>query len=327
MNCPNCNSLSKKDGKDRKCDQRFKCTECGKRFSIQKEKLLGAMILSEEKALLCLNLLVEGNSVRSTERITGVHRTTIFSLLETVGQKCIWIQETLVKNVEVGFVEADEIWSYVAMKDRTKAAKEIKDEKIGTAYTFTAIDAQSKLIVAWHLGTRTEEHALTFLKKIRSAVDQETVFQISTDAWPGYNNTVPAILGNQAHYGQIIKMYGVPNPADVRYSAGECIGCKKTKKVGNPNRKNISTSIVERQNLTMRMSMRRFTRLTNGFSKKWDNLNYMLAIYFAYYNFCRSHKTLNDATPAMAANLTGTIWSLKDLLRVARDVKSPTPQD
>jgi len=323
MNCPNCNNLSKKDGKDRKGDQRFKCTECGKRFSLAKEKLLGAMILSEEKALLCLQLLVEGNSVRSTERITGVHRTTIFSLLETVGKKCIWIQETLVKNVEVGFVEADEIWSYVAMKDRTKAAKEIVDEKVGTAYTFTAIDAQSKLIVAWHLGTRTEEHALTFLKKIRTAVDQETVFQISTDAWAGYNKTIPAILGGQAHYGQVIKTYGMPNPEQARYSPAECTGCKKTPKLGNPIRKNISTSMVERQNLTMRMSMRRFTRLTNGFSKKWDNLNYMLAIYFAYYNFCRSHKTLHDATPAMAANLTGTIWTLRDLLKITKDVSAP----
>ncbi|MFZ1699812.1 MAG: hypothetical protein WBO10_06735 [Pyrinomonadaceae bacterium] len=323
MNCPICNSLSKKDGKDRKGDQRFKCTECGKRFSLPKDKLLGAMILDEEKALLCLNLLVEGNSVRSTERITGVHRDTVLALLETVGKKCIWIQETLVRNVQVGFVEADEIWSFVAMKDRTKAAQEIENEKVGTAFTFTAIDADSKLIVAWHLGTRNEDHALTFLRKIKSAVDQDTAFQFSTDAWPGYNQTVPAILGNQAHYGQIKKIYGVPNPNEVRYSAAECIGCKKTKKVGNPIKKNISTSMVERQNLTMRMSMRRFTRLTNGFSKKWDNLNYMLAIYFAYYNFCRSHKTLHDATPAMAANLTNTIWSLKDLLVSAKDVSAP----
>src|SRR3989337_1980378 len=120
MNCPICNSLSKKDGKDRKGDQRFKCTECGKRFSLPKEKLLGSMILNEDKALLCLNLLVEGNSVRSTERITGVHRDTILSLLETVGKKCLWIQETLVRNVKVKFVQADEIWSYVAMKDKTK---------------------------------------------------------------------------------------------------------------------------------------------------------------------------------------------------------------
>jgi transposase-like protein/IS1 family transposase len=323
MNCPKCDNLSKKDGKDRHGDQRFKCTECGKRFSIPKEKLLGAMILSEEKALLCLKLLVEGNSVRSTERITGVHRTTIFSLLETVGKKCIWLQETLVKDVKVKFVEADEIWSFVAMKERTKAAKEITNDQIGTAFTFTAIEADTKLIVAWHLGTRTEEHALTFLRKIRNAVRPETEFQLSTDAWPGYNQTVPAILGRQAHYGQIIKTYGVPNPDQARYSPAECTGCRKTKKLGNPIKENISTSYVERQNLTMRMSMRRFTRLTNGFSKKWDNLNYMLAIYFAYYNFCRSHKTLNDATPAMAANLTGTIWTLKDLLKITKDVSAP----
>lgn len=323
MNCPKCDNLSKKDGKDRKGNQRFKCTECGKRFSIAKEKLLSGMILSEDKALLCLQLLVEGNSVRATERITGVHRDTVLRLLETVGKKCVWIQETLVKDVKVKFVEADEIWSYVAMKDRTKADKEITSEQIGSAYTFTAIEAESKLIVAWHLGVRTEQHALTFLNKIRNAVDADTVFQISTDAFPGYNKTVPAVLGKQAHYGQIIKQYGVPNPAEVRYSAGECIGCKKTPKVGNPKRKNISTSMVERQNLTMRMSMRRFTRLSNGFSKKWDNLNYMLAIYFAFYNFCRSHKSLNDATPAMAANLTKSIWSLKDLLVSAKDVEAP----
>lgn len=323
MNCPKCNQLSKKDGKDRKGAQRFKCTECGKRFSIQKDKLLGAMILSEEKALLCLNLLVEGNSVRSTERITGVHRDTILSLLETVGKKCIWIQESLVKDVKVGFVEADEIWSFVGMKERTKAAKEIESEQVGTAYTFTAIDADTKLIVAWHLGTRSEDHAMTFLRKVRNAVDQDNAFQLSTDGYPGYNQTVPAVLGQQAHYGQVQKIYGTPNPNEVRYSAAECIGSKKKKLIGNPIKKNISTSIVERQNLTMRMSMRRFTRLTNGFSKKWDNLNYMLAIYFAYYNFCRSHKTLHDATPAMAANLTKSIWSLRDLLVSAKDVEAP----
>jgi len=322
MNCPKCDNLSKKDGKDRKGDQRFKCTECGKRFSLPKDKLLGAMILSEEKDLLCLKLLVEGNSVRSTERITGVHRDTVLSLLETVGKKCIWIQETLVKNVKVGFVEADEIWSYIAMKDKTKAANYIDNEQVGSAYTFTAIDADSKLIVAWHLGTRTEEHAVNFLRKLRNAVDEETVFQLSTDAFPGYKKTGPAILGRQAHYGQIIKTYAATQDV-TRYSPAACTGCKKTKKLDNPVKKNISTSIVERQNLTMRMSMRRFTRMTNGFSKKWDNLNYMLAIYFAYYNFCRSHKTLDDATPAMAANLTGTIWSLKDLLVSAKDASAP----
>ena len=196
------------------------------------------------------------------------------------------------------------------------AIKEIDSDQVGTAFTFTAIDADTKLIVAWHLGTRSEDHALTFLRKLRDAVDQDTAFQLSTDAFPGYNQTVPAILGHQAHYGQIKKIYGVPNPAEVRYSAAECIGCKKRKVIGNPIRKPETMR-------AWRMSMRRFTRLTNGFSKKWDNLNYMLAIYFAYYNFCRSHKTLNDATPAMAANLKSTIWSLKDLLSAAKDVHAP----
>jgi transposase-like protein/IS1 family transposase len=323
MNCPICNSLSKKDGKDRNGEQRFKCTECGKRFTLKKDKLLGSMILGEEKALLCLNLLVEGNSVRSTERITGVHRDTFLSLLETVGKKCIWIQETLIRDVKVSFVEADEIWSFVAMKDKTKARQEIENHQVGSAYTFTCIEAESKLIVAWHLGTRAEEHAMTFLRKIRNAVDQDAEFQISTDAFPGYKHAVPRVLGGQAHYGQVIKTYGTVNPMEARYSPADCTGVKKRKMHGSPIKKNISTSMVERQNLTMRMSMRRFTRPTNGFSKKWDNLNYMLAIYFAYYNFCRSHKTLDNATPAMAANLTKTIWTLKDLLEITKDVTAP----
>jgi len=325
MNCPHCEHLSKKDGKDRHGDQRFKCTACGKRFSIQKEKLLGAMILPEEKALMCLNLLVEGNSVRATERITGVHRDTVLSLLETVGKKCLWIQENLVRNVQVKFVQADEIWNFVAMKDKTKHQKNITSDKVGTAYTFTCIDSDTKLIVGWHLGRRTEEDAMVFLTKIYNAIDGGTnIFQITTDAWPGYNHTVNEVLGAKAHIAQLVKVYknAQSKKDEQRYSPAECVGCQKRVINGQPNELRISTSHVERQNLTMRMSMRRFTRLTNGFSKKWENLNYMLAIYFAYYNFCRSHKTLNDATPAMAANLTKSIWTLRDLLKV--DEKSST---
>jgi transposase-like protein/IS1 family transposase len=319
MNCPKCDGLSKKDGKDRKDDQRFKCTSCGKRFSLPKDKLLANMILNEDKALLCLNLLVEGSSVRSTERITGVHRDTILSLLETVGKKCLWIQENLVRDVKVKFVQADEVWAFVAMKDKVKNDKQIESDKVGSAYTFTAIDSESKLIVAWHLGRRTESDALVFLNKVYGAIEGATrQFQISTDGWTGYNHTVQETLGMMAHYGQIVKMYGSPNPDEVRYSPADVLNVKKRVIFGHPIKDRISTSHVERQNLTMRMSMRRFTRLTNGFSKKWENLNYMLAIYFAFYNFCRSHKSLNQATPAMAANLTKTIWSLKDLLLVTQ---------
>ncbi len=276
------------------------------------------MYLAEDKAILCLQLLVEGSSVRSIERITGIHRDTVLSLLETVGKKCLAIQENFVRNVKVKFVQADEIWSFVAMKDKQKHALLIEDEQIGSQYTFTAIDEESKLIVAWHLGRRTEAHALTFLEKVYAAIDGGTnQFQISTDAFRGYDHTVNEVLGTKAHYGQIVKMYGTPNPSEVRYSPAECVGCKKRTVFGNPIKAKISTSIVERNNLTMRMSMRRMTRLTNAFSKKWDNLNYTLALHFAHYNFCRSHKTLNGATPAMAANLTTSIWTLKDLLQSA----------
>lgn len=316
MNCPNCNSLSKKDGKDRHKNQRFKCVMCGKRYSLPKGKLLGFMRLSEEKVLMCLNLLVEGNSIRSTERVTGVHRDTILNLLQTVGEKCLAIQENLVKGVKVVDVQADEIWSFVGMKQKTANLNGLGDkETLGSVYTFTAIEANSKLMVAWHLGKRSEQDALIFLEKLYSAIDGATDrFQMSTDAFRGYDHTVNEVLGTKADYGQVIKLYKAANPDEVRYSGGVCIEMKKRVICGNPIKEKISTSHVERSNLTMRMSMRRFTRLTNGFSKKFENLNYMLAIFFAYYNFCRVHKTLR-CTPAMEAGLTKSIWTLKDLLK------------
>jgi len=315
MICPNCESQTKKDGKDRNDNQRLKCLACGKRFTAPKDKPLGSMYLPEEKALMCLRLLVEGNSIRSTERITDVHRDTIISLLKVVGEKCLAIQENLVKNVKVADIQADEIWAYVGMKQKTANKQGLDDtEKLGNAYTFTAIEADSKLIVAWHLGKRSEQDALIFLEKIYNAIDGATNrFQMSTDGFRGYDHTVNEVLGTKADYAQVVKIYGKPNPDEIRYSAADCIGIKKRVVCGNPDLEKTSTSYVERQNLTMRMSMRRLTRLTNGFSKKWENLNYALALYFAYYNFCRIHKTLR-VTPAMAAGISKRVWELKDLI-------------
>ena len=317
MNCPECNSLPKKHGKDRKGNQRFRCLACGKTFVEPKDKPLGVMRLPEEKALLCLQLLVEGNSIRSTERIANVHRDTILNLLEIVGKKCLWIQENLVKNVKVTDVQADEIWAFVGMKQKTANNNGFgDDEKIGSTYTFTAIESHSKLIVAWHLGRRTEEDTLIFLEKFYNAIDGATNrFQMSTDAFKGYDHTVNEVLGTKADYGQIIKIYGKPNPEEVRYSSGDVIEVKKKIICGNPIEEKISTSYVERSNLSIRMGMRRLTRLTNAFSKKWENLNYAFALFFAYYNFCRIHKTIR-CTPAMEAGLTKTVWSLRDLLTV-----------
>lgn len=155
---------------------------------------------------------------------------------------------------------------------------------------------------------------LIFLEKLYNAIEGGTKrFQMSTDAFRGYDHTVNEVLGTKADYAQMIKIYGKPNPDEIRYSAAECIGIKKKVVCGNPDLDKVSTSYVERSNLTMRMSMRRLTRLTNGFSKKWENLNYALALFFAYYNFCRVHKTIK-VTPAMEAGLTKTVWTLKDLI-------------
>lgn len=190
MNCQNCKSLGKKNGKDRNGNQRFKCLSCGVTYTATEK--LGGKNLSADKIELCIKLLVEGNSIRSTERIANVHRDTIIRLLETVGERCLMLQETLVKNVKVADVQADEIWSFIGMKQKTANNNGVgDDEKLGSAYTFTAIESQSKLIVAWHLGKRTEEDTLIFLDKLYNAIDGATNrFQMSTDGFRGYDHTV-----------------------------------------------------------------------------------------------------------------------------------------
>ncbi len=286
-----------------------------------KTKTLGNMYLPEEKALTCLQLLVEGMSIRSIERVTNVNRNTVLSLLEVVGKKCLWIQENLVRGLKVQNIEADEIWSFVKMKQKTANAQGLgDDERLGSVYTFTAIEKESKLIAAWHLGNRTEQDALIFLEKLYLATETTKRFQMSTDAFRGYDHTVNEVLGTKVDYAQIIKLYRATRPDEARYSPSECIGTKKKVVCGSPDMEKVSTSIVERANLSMRMSMRRFTRLTNGFSKKWENHNYTLALHFAHYNFCRGHKTLNGATPAMAAGIANTFWTLKDILNAATHI-------
>jgi transposase-like protein/IS1 family transposase len=314
MNCPNCNGLTKKHGKHRNGLQRFRCNPCKLTFTEEQDKPLSEMRLPIDKALLCLQLLVEGNSIRSTERITGVHRDTVLSLLKTVGEKCDKLMQDKFRNLKVQNIQADEIWAFVGMKDKTKKANGKDDIDLGSAYTFTAIESRSKLVFAWHLGKRSEHDALIFLEKIYTAIEgTKNRFQMSTDAFRGYDHTVNEVLGTRADYAQVIKIYGKPNPDEIRYSAAECIAIKKRVVCGNPDLDRTTTSHVERQNLTMRMSMRRLTRLTNGFSKKWENLRLSLALHFAHYNFCRVHKTIR-CTPAMEAGITKTVWSIKDLI-------------
>lgn len=314
MNCHSCNGKTKRFGKDRKGNQRFRCLSCAKTFIAPYDKPLDDMRVPMEKALMVLQLLIEGCSIRSTERITGVGKTAILSLLVKVGEKCERLFEKHIRNVKVSDVQADEIWGFVQMKDKTRKRLEKEDENIGNAYTWIAMENNSKLIIAWHLGKRESKDAEIFLEKIYKAVKgTSNRFQMTTDGYGAYPEAVAYSLGTRVDYAQLIKQYAAPDADDHRYSPSVCIGAKAVAVIGNPDMAKVCTSHIERQNLTVRMSMRRMTRLTNGFSKKWDNLHAALALNFAYYNFCRIHKTLR-CTPAMEAGITKRVWELKDLL-------------
>lgn len=276
--------------------------------------MLGNMYLPEAKALMCLQLLVEGNSVRSIERITGVHRDTILSLMVVAGNKCEAMMKARLRAVKVTDVQADELWNFVEMKEKTKVRKGIARSQIGDAYTFVAFERNTKLIITWHLGRRSNTDTQIFIEKLFDAVDGTTNrFQITTDGFGGYPPAIEFSLGTRVDYAQLIKVYGQPEDDDHRYSPSKIKEVIPTPLWGNPNPERICTSHVERQNLNIRMALRRFTRLTNGFSKKWENLKAALALYFAYYNFCRIHSSIR-CTPAMESGITGHVWTLRELL-------------
>lgn len=313
MTCHNCQIQAVKIGKDRKGNQRFRCNSCRKTFQEPREKPLDNMRLPMEKALLCLRLLVEGNSIRSVERITGVEKTTIINLLVLTGEKCERLLNEKVKGLAVRDVQADEMWGFVGMKERTKKRKLRDDEGLGDAYTFVAIERETKLVLAWHLGRRTAKDTERFTEKLYNATSG--TFQLTTDGFAAYIPAVEYSLGTRVDFAQLIKIYEQPEQGggERRYSPARVVETIQKTIIGRPDEARICTSHVERQNLTMRMMMRRLTRLTNGFSKKWENLKAALALHFAYYNFCRIHKTIR-CTPAMEAGITGRVWELEDLL-------------
>jgi len=312
MNCPTCNQPAKKFGKHRNGLQRYRCAACRSTFTEPHARPLGDMNLSEEKALGVLQHSVEGCSVRTTSRITGVHPRTILNLLSLAGERCERLMEGRIHGLRVREVQCDEMWGFIGMKEKTKTAKGGNDPQIGDAWTFVAIERHSKLVLAWHLGRRTERDTVAFTEKLAAATEGN--FQVTTDGFAAYRDAIVLSLGAQSvDFAQLVKLYASDPEAEKRYSPAECIGCKKTPVFGNPDASKISTSHVERQNLTMRMQMRRLTRLTNAFSKKWEKLHAMLALYFAWYNFCRVHQTLR-VTPAMEAAITDHIWTIREMI-------------
>lgn len=312
MKCQACGSETKKFGKDRKGHQRYQCLSCKKTFIEVYERPLGEMRLPVEKALSVLRLLVEGCSIRSAERISGVEKRTILSLLLLVGDHCQKMMFDRIQGLEANNVQCDELWGYVGMKEKTKARKGIASQRIGDAWCYVAMERTTKLILAWHLGRRTTDHAVDFTEKLRHATKGN--FQINTDGFSAYPEAISYSLGAQhVDFAQIIKTYASSPEGEVRYSPSECTGCHKVSVYGNPDLGKASTSHIERQNLTVRMGMRRLTRLTNAFSKKWKNLKAAYALHFAYYNFCRIHNALR-VTPAMEAGIADHVWTLSELL-------------
>ena len=267
-----------------------------------------------EKRTQIVNLLVEGNSLRATSRIADVSINTVTKLLVDVGQACQRFHNETVIKVASKRVQCDEIWSFVYAKDKN-APQEMKiNGKAGDVWTWVGIDADSKLVISWYVGNRSVASAIPFMEDIAARLTHRV--QLTTDGFGAYLDAVDNAFEFKVDYSQLIKLYGKdPTKVEKRYSPAECIGTRRIKIIGDPDPKHISTSYIERQNLTMRMHMRRFTRLTNGFSKKIENHCYAIALHFVYYNFVKIHKTLR-VTPAMESGLTKRLMEIEDIVKL-----------
>ncbi|MFG1277164.1 IS1 family transposase [Xanthobacter autotrophicus] len=263
------------------------------------------------KRVQILSMLCEGSSMRSISRVADVSINTVSKLLVDAGKACAAFHDEKVRGVTSKRIQCDEIWSFTYAKAKNVAGAKAAPEEAGDTWTWTALDADSKLIVSWLVGGRDSEHAMAFMDDLRSRLANRV--QLTTDGHRAYLEAVEGAFGGDIDYAMLVKLYGAaPESFKGRYSPAECVGARKDRIEGNPDKAHVSTSYVERQNLTMRMQMRRFTRLTNGFSKKFENHMHMVAIYTVWYNFVKMHKTLR-MTPAMASGVSGRLWSVEDV--------------
>jgi IS1 family transposase len=270
-----------------------------------------------------LNMLCEGASMRSISRIMGVSINTVTKLLNDAGEACLALHDAKVRGVNAKRVECDEIWSFCYAKQRNVASAKAAPEGAGDVWTWTALDADSKLMISYFVGDRSGESALILADDLRNRIASERL-QITTDGHSAYLRAIEEAFGADVDYATLEKIYRTdPMAKQGRYSPPVCIGAKKNVVEGSPDMAKVSTSYVERSNLSIRMQNRRFTRLTNGFSKKFQNHVHALALYFAFYNFCRIHKTLR-VTPAMQAGLTDRVWDLVDIAALI-DAREPKP--
>ena len=266
--------------------------------------------LDNKKREQIVAALVEGNSIRATSRMTGVSQNTIFKLLADLGNACTEYQDKAFRNLNCKRVQCDEIWSFIGAKAKNATDEQRIEKGYGDVWTWVALDADTKLVPCWAVGKRDGLAAYEFITDLASRLANRV--QLTTDGHRPYLEAVEAAFGSEIDYAMLIKVYGKPQD-EIRYSPAECVGCETKWVAGRPDEKHISTSYVERQNLTMRMSMRRFTRLTNGFSKKVENHMHAIALHYMHYNFVRMHKSLR-CTPAMAAGVTTRLWEISDII-------------
>ena len=281
---------------------------------------IGMNKLSIEKKTQVITALVERNSIRATCRMTGTAKGTVTRLLASVGKACARYQDRILRELPCKHIQCDEIWSFCYAKQ--KNVPEDKQGKFGygDVWTWVALDADNKLAVSYLVGLRNVECATHFIDDLKDRLVNR--FQLTTDGYKVYLDVVDNAFGLDIDYAILDKRYGKEPEQQKRYSPAKCIGTVKKVVQGNPDTRDISTSFVERQNLTMRMSMRRFTRLTNAFSKKIENLEYAVALHFMYYNFARPHKSLANPyprTPAMAAGIDNHIWTVEEIVRLTRE--------
>jgi hypothetical protein len=281
-------------------------------------------ILPLDKQTAVIAALTEGMSIRATERLTDTHRDTIMRLGIRVGEGCALLHDRMMRDLHVNLLELDEVWGYIGKKQK-RLTRDDAAEK-GDAYTFIGMDATRKAIISYRTGKRTADNTVEFALDLRRRVLGRP--QISSDAFRPYVDAIDWAFGSEVDYGQIVKVYeGEPGPtAARRYSPGWVVDVRRATIVGAPDPKKISTSYVERQNLSLRMACRRFTRLTNAFSKKLENHKAAVALYVAHYNLCRVHEALR-ITPAMALGVTDHVWTIGELVEAAlrQEPEAPAP--
>lgn len=272
--------------------------------------------LTREERAKILQMMAEGVSLRAISRMTGVSRNTGLKLLADAGMAFAAYQDRVLVNLPCKRIQVDEIWAFCYAKEKNVPTAKAAPKQAGDLWTWTAIDADTKLVPSWLIGGRDSEYAMTFMDDLAKRLANRV--QLTSDGHKAYLEAVEGAFGSDVDYAMLVKVFGAAPEGQRRYSPAVCTGAVKHRVEGNPDPKHVSTSYAERQNLNMRMGMRRFTRLTNAFSKKAENHAYAVAIYFMHYNFVRIHQTLK-ITPAMAAGVTPKLWEMSDMVKVLED--------